>query len=50
MPIPSKAFIEGFGGTLGGIFFPRLCDYVVVRYIELFQCPSGSEIPKFGIG
>ena len=42
MPIPSKASIEGFGNTLGGIFFPKLCDSKVVQpCIELFK--SGEK-------
>ena len=42
LPIPSKAFIGGFGVTLGGIFFPNVCDCEVVSYIELFKYPSGE--------
>ena len=42
IPIPSKAFIGGFGVTLGGIFFPNVCDCEVVSYIELFKYPSGE--------
>ena len=30
MPIPSRALIDGFGGTFGGTFLPRLCDLEAV--------------------
>ena len=36
MPIPNKAFIEGFGGTLGGIFLPRVCDLKIKIKTEIF--------------